>query len=64
VVAYAGDKAAMKAGFMAVLHRAYEMKDVGLISFCVGVRVQRDEHSHSITITLSMPAYIEDVLER
>ena len=52
----------MKAGFMAELQRVFDIKDVGPISFCLGVRVQRDEHSGSIT--LSMPAYIEDLLEK
>ena len=56
VIAYAGSEAAMKAGFMEELKRVYEIKDVGPISFCLGVRVQRDETTGSIT--MSMPAYI------
>ena len=52
----------MKAGFMAELQRVFEIKDVGPISFCLGVRVQRDESTGSIT--MSMPAYIEDLLEK
>ncbi len=62
VIAYAGSEAAMKAGFMAELQRAFDIKNIGPISFCLGVRVQRDEQSGSIT--LSMPAYIEDLLEK
>ncbi len=53
VIVYASDETAMKTGFMLELKRIYEIKGVGPISFCLGVRVQRDEQSGSITMSLS-----------
>jgi hypothetical protein len=62
VIAYAGSEEAMKAGFMEELKLAFYIKDIGPITFCLGVRVQRNDVTGSIT--LSMPAYIEDLLEK
>ena len=38
VIAYTGSEAVMKAGFMEELKLAFEIIDVGPISFCLGVR--------------------------
>ena len=40
----------------------FEIKDIGDLKFCLGIRIEHDEETGNVT--LSQPAYIEELLEK
>jgi hypothetical protein len=62
VIAHRCSKPAIEAGFLTEFKSYFEIEDVGELKFCLGIRVEQDADSGSVT--LSMPAYVEELLER
>lgn len=57
-----GNDAGMLAKIKAWLFRSFDMKDLGEASYILGIKVERDRQSRSIS--LSQEAYVETVLKR
>ena len=62
VIAHRCSKTEMEVGFLRELQGQFEIKDIGDLKFCLGIRIEKDEETGSVT--LSQPAYIEELLEK
>jgi hypothetical protein len=62
VIAHRCSKPDIEAGFLTEFRSHFDIKDVGDLKFCLGIRVEQDADSGSVT--LSMPAYVEELLDK
>ena len=62
VIAHRCSKPDIEAGFLTEFRSHFDIKDVGDLKFCLGIRVEQDVESGSVS--LSMPAYVEELLDK